>query len=159
MGSGGMSVKAMSLLVRSWSVADVVIVPVVPWALCWVSLLDSSSSLSVLSDSLSSLAILAMNATWAILSASPFGVVLQSVVLRCSRADFRRCRWSDTLASSWTVPEGLTNVWVSGCRPGFGVVVVDAVRTVGGLEERSGRRRFGCGERPSNVGKGARGAT
>jgi hypothetical protein len=35
------------------------------------------------------------------------------------------------------VPEGLTNVWVSGCRPGFVVVVVDAVRTVGGLEDRA----------------------
>ena len=34
------------------------------------------------------------------------------------------------------MPEGLINVWFSGCRPGFGVIDVDAVETVGGLEDR-----------------------
>ena len=94
MGRGGMSVKVMSLLAQSWSVANVVIVPVDVWSagMPWMlDLSESSSSLRALSDSLSSLAILAMNATWAILSMSPFGVMLQLVALRCLQADFRRC--------------------------------------------------------------------
>ena len=138
MGRGGMFVKFMSLLARSWSVANVVIVPVdvwsagVPWTL---DLSESSSSLRALSDSLSSLAILAMDATWAILSASPFGVALQLVMLKCLQADFKRCLWRSTLALSWIVPGGLTNVWFSGCWPGFGVVDMDAFETVEGLED------------------------
>ena len=92
MGSGGMSVKVTSLLVCSWSVANVVIVQVdvydwsagVPWIRCCASLSDSRSSLSVLSALLSSFAILAVSTTWAILSALPLRVVLHLIALRWS---------------------------------------------------------------------------